>query len=202
MSGHNFGNMRPIAQVGDLVRCLGYGNRVFIIDAYTHELSYDAENAFEDIYYDMTDALTKEYTLGGQEDIFVVCKEDKADDYLAQYLRNGKDAGMDYGPDELKADPIGRLSAWIKRSEEEEASGMSKESRLTPREESSQEATRRKQEREEMSEKADVLLDEIRDYMTLKMMFGDMDGEYQAKIDDVKAELAELMKSDLKEEAE
>lgn len=192
-NGHNFGEMRPIAQVGDLVRCLGYGNRVFIIDAYTHELSYDAENAFEDIYYDMTDALTKEYTLGGQEDIFVVCKAYKADDYLAQYLRNGHDVGLGAGK-EMPSEILRNVLADI--TPQQEASEMSKERRLTPREESSQEAHRRKQEREERSEKADVLLDEMRDYMTLKTMFGDMDGEYQMKIDEVKAELAELTKED------
>lgn len=196
MSGHSFGNMRPIAEVGDLVRCDGYGAKVFIIDAYTHELSYDSENSFEDIYYDMTDALTKEYTLGGQEDIFVVCNADKADAYLAEYRRNGaKEDGKD---GELPSEMSKALLDWAGKLGEG-GNYMSKEFKPTPRELSSQEAARRKQERDERADKVNVLLDEMRDYDTLITMFGDIEGEYQAKIDGAKAKLAEITSGSNKE---
>lgn len=189
-SGNNFGSMRPIAQVGDIVRCDGYGGKLFVIDAYTHEISYDAESTLEDIYYDMTDVMTYDYTLGGQEDITVVCKSDKADAYLAEYRRNNTAAGGNNG--EIPSYMFRSIMEDIES--DEEAEDMSNEYKPTPRELSSQEAARRKQEREERSSRVNVLLDEINDYKALITMFGDMEGEYQARIDEVKTELAVITK--------
>lgn len=72
------------------------------------------------------------------------------------------------------------------------ANEMGKEERkLTPREESSIEAERRKQERKENEKAIDTLLDKLNDYTALVAEFGDNE-HYQSKVASIMAELTEL----------
>lgn len=185
---YNFGQMKPIANVGDLVRCKGYGNRLFQVEAYTHEIAIDSENEIEDIYYDMTDVLTHDYTLGNQADIYVISKAEEADDYLRQYKSNNTESQA------IKNIPLDFLTKYTRGADK--VSKGAYERKPTPRELSSQESERRNQERNNKSEQADKLLDEMRDYQCLIAMFGDMEGGYAAEIDGIKAELTELTRKE------
>ncbi|MCG7345360.1 hypothetical protein MHZ92_14570 [Sporosarcina sp. ACRSL] len=77
--------LEPIAQIDDLVTIEGYGDRVFRVDGFTHEVVYGRDYAEEDIFYDCHCVITAEYMIGGQDDIEVVCKAPNAEAYLRNY---------------------------------------------------------------------------------------------------------------------
>lgn len=77
--------MTPVAQLGDLVNIAGYANRLFRVDSYTHEFTFEHGIESEDIYYDCSCVTAGEYTLAAQEDITVLCEEAKAAEFLKTY---------------------------------------------------------------------------------------------------------------------
>lgn len=77
--------MTPVANIGDLVNIAGYANRLFRVDSYTHEFTFERGIEAEDIYYDCSCVSAGEYTLGAQEDITVVCREGQSAEFLKTY---------------------------------------------------------------------------------------------------------------------
>lgn len=77
--------MTPVANIGDLVNISGYANRLFRVDSYTHEFTFERGIESEDIYYDCTCVSAGEYNLGAQEDITVVCREGQSAEFLKTY---------------------------------------------------------------------------------------------------------------------
>lgn len=77
--------MTPVANIGDLVNINGYANRLFRVDSYTHEFTFERGIESEDIYYDCTCVSAGEYNLGAQEDITVVCRADDTAEFLKTY---------------------------------------------------------------------------------------------------------------------
>lgn len=77
--------MTPVARIGDLVNINGYANRLFRVDTYTHEFTFERGIESEDIYFDCTCVTAGEYTLGAQEDVTVVCREGQTEEFLKTY---------------------------------------------------------------------------------------------------------------------
>lgn len=159
--GRKFGRLNNIANIGDIVSIEGEELGVFQVESWSHQVDYQPDYIDELIMYDVTDLRTHQFFIAFQEDISVICRADKAD----EYLRNlGLSRGFDVG--DLTID----ISAWQYLGKEDES--LSKPIELT------------KQER------IDRLLDEINDYADLIRNFGDEDGEYQELIDSAKRRLA------------
>src|SRR5699024_1377954 len=156
-----FGRLNNIANIGDIVSIEGEELGVFQVESWSHQVDYQPDYIDELIMYDVTDLRTHQFFIAFQEDISVVCRADKAD----EYLRNlGISGGFSVG--DIAID-IGNMS--FSREEDE---SLSKPIEMT------------KQER------IDRLLDEINDYADLIRNFGDEDGEYQKRIDSAKRRLA------------
>jgi len=68
-------NLKPIANIGDIVRVEGYGLRTFEVVAYSYERYIDAENDVDDIWYDVACTQTTDLILAGQEDITVLIRK-------------------------------------------------------------------------------------------------------------------------------
>ena len=158
-------NLKPAAQIGDLVTLDGYGRRLFRLDAYTHEISYDEDGPSEDIWYDVSCVITGEYTVGSHDDIVLVCKAQASEKFLDNYqhpaikpLHGGleivftADYFEDYAP---KPKP-----ALVKAPIQSEIDGF---------------------------------LDEINDIRSLIATIGDADGEYQRNLDEAKAKLRTIL---------
>ena len=155
--------LEPAAQIGDLVLLDGYGRRLFRVDAYMHEISYDEDGYNEDIWYDVSCVITGEYTVGSHDDIRCVCKAQASEKFIANYqhpevkpLNGGleivftMDSFEDYAP----------KPALAKASKQSEIDGF---------------------------------LDEINDIRSLIATIGDADGEYQRKLDEAKAKLRTIL---------
>lgn len=156
-----FGRLNNIANIGDIVSIEGEELGVFQVESWSHQVDYQPDYIDELIMYDVTDLRTHQFFIAFQEDISVVCRADKAD----EYLRNlGISGGFSVG--DIAID-IGNMS--FSREEDE---SLSKPIEMT------------KQER------IDRLLDEINDYADLIRNFGDEDGEYQERISSAKRRLA------------
>ena len=79
--GH-FGRMKNIAEIGDIILVAGYPFQEFQVESFSHNLDYQKEYVDEDIMYDAADIASGEYLLALQEDITVIVKAEKADDYI------------------------------------------------------------------------------------------------------------------------
>ncbi|MGN7387774.1 hypothetical protein [Sporosarcina sp. SAFN-015] len=77
--------LEPIAQIDDLITIEGYGDRVFRVDGYTREESYNRDFEAEDIYYDCHCVVTAEYMMADQADVKLACRAVEADAYLHHY---------------------------------------------------------------------------------------------------------------------
>ena len=157
--------LEPAAQIGDIVLLDGYGRRLFRVDAYTHEISYDEDGPSEDIWYDVSCVITGEYTVGSHDDIRCVCKAQASEKFIANYqhpevkpLHGGLEIvfTMDYA-DAVAPKP---KPALVKTSKQSEIDGF---------------------------------LDEINDIRSLIATIGDADGEYQRKLDEAKAKLRTIL---------
>src|SRR5699024_4387890 len=69
---NEFGRLRNIANIGDIVTVEGYEGSEFQVEAYTHEA--------ETILYDLTDITTCKLLLAFQDEISVKVRADKADE--------------------------------------------------------------------------------------------------------------------------
>lgn len=74
-----FGHLKNIANIGDIVVVKGYPGRKFRVESYTHELDFQPDYVDEAIIYDVTDERTGEYLLVFQEEITVIRREGRAD---------------------------------------------------------------------------------------------------------------------------
>lgn len=163
---NNFGRLKNIAKIGDIIVVDGYGAREFQVESYTHEIDYQPEYVAETIMYDITDLITHEFLIAYQEDISVVCRAENADEYLRG--KSGHTAAKQ--AKELAEEIVATIDIDAIVEETFAKAMPSIERRI------------------------DEKLAEISDYKTLIEMFGDEDGAYQSKIDEIKTRLAELMK--------
>src|SRR5690625_1889499 len=67
-----FGQLKNIANIGDIIVVKDYPGRKFHVESYTHELDYQPDYIAENILYDAYDVITGEYLLTYQEDIIEV----------------------------------------------------------------------------------------------------------------------------------
>ena len=153
-----FGRLKNIANIGDIVLVAGYHGREFRVDSYTHEIDYQPDYTEEVILYDVSDVITGEYLLAYQEDISVIRRagNEKSAPHASAI---DTDFGWEY---------VGEME-YVR---EEDAPVRSKEI--------------------SKQERIDRLLMEISDYGELIRNFGDVDGDYQAKINKAKDRLREL----------
>lgn len=77
--------LEPIAQIDDLITIDGYGDRVFRVDGYTREETYNRDFDAEDIYYDCHCVVTAEYMMADQPDVEVVAKAEESGAFLRSY---------------------------------------------------------------------------------------------------------------------
>lgn len=166
--GRKFGRLNNIANIGDIVSIEGEELGVFQVESWSHQTDYQPDYIDELIMYDVTDLRTHQFFIAFQEDISVICRADKADEYLRNLGLSGLSLEPDYS---YMFDPVWHYIENKSFSREEDES-LSKPIELT------------KQER------IDRLLDEINDYADLIRNFGDEDGEYQELIDSAKRRLA------------
>src|SRR5699024_2346481 len=89
--GRHFGRMKNIAEIGDIILVAGYPFQEFQVESFSHNLDYQKEYVDEDIMYDAADIASGEYLLAFQEDITVIVKADKADEYIAD--KSGRHSG-------------------------------------------------------------------------------------------------------------
>ena len=134
--------MEPIANIGDLVSVKEQGMRIFEVIGFSHEYQIDAENVFEEIYYDLVCVTTAEFML--------------ADQFSVNVVESAGGKPVDYLPKIERSEP---------RVEEEPT--------------------------------VDDLLDELRDALELRELFGDheddekKDRKIALKVCEVKAKLKE-----------
>lgn len=175
-SGRKFGKLKNIANIGDIVSVVGYELGVFQVESWTHEVDYQPDYTAENILYDVTDLKTHQFLLAFQEDVSVVCRADKADEYL-----NNLGIRKDFKASDLTVDVTLDIDpVW-----------QHVENMLFMRKEAEYMAEKPKQIPEQ--ERINRFLDEINDYEDLIRNFGDENGEYQAKIDSAKRKLANIV---------
>lgn len=180
-NGRKFGKLKNIANIGDIVTVSGYELGVFQVESWTHEVDHQPDYIDEVIMYDVTDLRSHHFLLAFQEDVSVICKADKSDEYLRNLGMQG--SGCATG---TAIDP-----AW---QHFENMTFLRKEANYVankPKEISKQ-------------ERIDRFLDEINDYEELIRSFGDeaetgddeygerKAGEYRAKIDSAKERLRSI----------
>lgn len=66
----------------DLVTCEGYPDRLFTIDSWRVEQHYFPEAEWTETVYELTDVYSAEWLEADEEDLQLVVKADKADEYL------------------------------------------------------------------------------------------------------------------------
>lgn len=158
--------LSPIAQLGDLITITGYATRLFRIDSYTHEFTYERGLETEEIYYDCSCVTSAEYTLAAQEDITVACAEVYSEIYLETY----EHPIIDVVASDIFANLFANMN-W-------EAEVMTKPVKAVNK---TKEPTKQ--------ERIDALLDEMNNVNNAIELIGDSDGEYGRRIDEIKAEL-------------
>lgn len=71
-----FGKLKNIANIGDIIVINGYPGRKFQVESFTHSIIYSSDYIEESIVYDAFDIETDEYELAFQEDITVIERKD------------------------------------------------------------------------------------------------------------------------------
>lgn len=67
---------------GDLVTVAGYADRLFTVDSWRVEQHYFPEAEWTETVYELTDVNSAEWLEADEEDLQLVVKADKADEYL------------------------------------------------------------------------------------------------------------------------
>lgn len=67
-------NIRPKANIGDLIKVNGYGMRIFRIDSVNYEYYRDEEEVHDGIFYETVDVQTMELLIADDSDITVLTK--------------------------------------------------------------------------------------------------------------------------------
>lgn len=70
---------------GDLVTCEGYPDRLFTVDSWRVEQHYFPEAEWTETVYELTDVNSAEWLEADEEDLRLVAKADKAEEYLASH---------------------------------------------------------------------------------------------------------------------
>ncbi|QAW23946.1 hypothetical protein ETA12_04705 [Bacillus velezensis] len=162
---------------GDIVSVAGYENRIFYVDAWREVKETDEWGVSEYVEFELTDAINGEFLDAFETDLRLVCRKHFAEDYLLSY------DVTDYPEPEGAASHFTDDYSFGIGYAREEAVGMAKEPKETPktaRAVSAQEVAKRKRE-------TDELLDKYIDLMTLYELIGDV--EYKTKADAVMTKL-------------
>jgi transposase-like protein len=77
-------NGKSFFQFGDLVRVDGYGDRIFEVLGYRVEQYFYPDEQHTDIVFELSDAHTLEWLEADENDLTLICREDKAEEYLAE----------------------------------------------------------------------------------------------------------------------
>src|SRR5699024_2819717 len=160
---NEFGRLRNIANIGDIVTVEGYEGSEFQVEAYTHEIDYQPGYKAETILYDLTDITTFKFLLAFQDDISVKVRADKADEYLKS------------APKKNEAPPIfdpepSALDVWYPQGIIDKMANL------------------KDVDTSEKNRTVDELLDEMRDWPELVEMFGE-DAWYRENIERIKEQL-------------
>jgi len=162
--------LKPIAQLGDLVTIIGYANRLYRIDSYTYEFTFERGLETEEIYYDCSCVTSAEYTLAAQEDITVACTDAHSEIFLETYEHPKVDV--------VAMDIFENLFANMNWEAEE----MTKPQAVSkPKEKTEQ-------------QRIDALLDERNDVGILDGIITTQDAEYkQHRLAEIDAQIKEVM---------
>ena len=147
---------------GDLVTCAGYPDRFFTVDSWRVEQHYFPEAEWTETVYELTDVYSAEWLEADEEDLQLVVKADKAEEYLASH--KGGDVAVMF----TIVDFRGRGGRLPKVAPEIERYNKARE----------------------RERRINELLDERNDYARLLAEFGDE--EYKAKIAEIDAELSKV----------
>lgn len=147
---------------GDLVTCEGYPDRLFTVDSWRVEQHYYPEAEWTETVYELTDVNSAEWLEADEEDLRLVAKADKAEEYLASH--KGGDVAVMF----TTVDFRGRSGRPPKVAPEIERYNNARE----------------------RERRIDELLDERNDYARLLAEFGDE--EYKAKIAEIDSALKEV----------
>lgn len=154
MSDYNF---------GDIVRVSGYDDRIFSVDSWRVEQHYSPEAEWTETVYLLTDVYSAEWLEADEEDLRLVAKADKAEEYLASH--KGGDVAVMF----TTVNFGGRSGRLPKVAPEIERYNKSRE----------------------REHKVNELLDARNDYARLLAEFGDE--EYKAKIKDIDRKLSAIL---------
>ena len=170
---NNNNEIHPAASFGDLVRVVGYGDRVFMVEEFIVEYQHRPDGSITpNVAYDLTCPFTFEFIIGEQADIAVVCKAATAHTFISKMTPySPPDAPVDYPPS---------LFSQIKKHNLEV---------ITPADVSKHEKPKRKTQRQKQTE-IDGLLDELNVLKTVIEICG-TDEDYAGRIADVKRKLKE-----------
>lgn len=158
----------PIANYGDIVRVVGYGDHLFAVEAYTIEYHYEHDFEYCELLYDLTCVYGDSgYIVGEQDDISVVCKAHESDAFLS---------GITTQTPTYKAD-------WL--------TFTVSEGTIKPTLQKAQPPTDRRKQALKQDE-IDGLLDELSDLLALHELFGGKDLVMAEKIARVTGKLKEL----------
>lgn len=164
--------MKPKFAIGDIVAVDGHKDRIFYVDCWREVTQHEEYGAFDYVEYDLTDAINGEWLEADSDDLRLVCRKAASEDFLMTY-------DMTNYPE-----PVGTAFHFTEINYvKEEAVGMAKERKETPKTAqaaSAQEVAKRKRE-------TDELLDKYIDLMTLYELIGDED--YKTYADAVMAKL-------------
>ncbi|WP_366597639.1 hypothetical protein AB0R79_18080 [Bacillus velezensis] len=162
---------------GDIVSVAGYENRIFYVDAWREVKETDEWGVSEYVEFELTDAINGEFLDAYETDLRLVCRKHFAEDYLLSY------DVTDYPEPKGAAFHFTDNYSFGIGYAKEEAVGMAKEPKETPktaRAVSAQEVAKHRR-------KTDELLDEYNDNMRLYETFGD--AEYKTKADAIMTKL-------------
>ncbi|MCR1994497.1 hypothetical protein NSA31_22420 [Bacillus subtilis] len=164
--------MKPKFAIGDIVEVEGYKDQIFYVDCWREVTQHEEYGAFDYVEYDLTDAINGEWLEADSDDLRLVCRKAASEDFLMTY-------DMTNYPE-----PTSTAFHFTEINyAKEEAVGMAKEPKETPktaRAASAHEVAKRKRE-------TDELLDKYIDLMTLYELIGDED--YKTYADAVMAKL-------------
>lgn len=84
------GPRQPNADIDDIVKIDGYGNKLYRIDSVNYEFYRDSESEYDEIFYEATRVTTLEHVLAENEDITLISRSENADKYLRMNIAKPK----------------------------------------------------------------------------------------------------------------
>jgi hypothetical protein len=166
---------------GDLVRVNGYGNRVFQVESYYDQRWYYVDETWTDRIYELFDMGGGEWVEADATDLTLITDASQADEYLRANPAPMEPSSIDF------TNYLGGDLTMFNYGNDDAKKPAPKP---TARELSSQEAKRKKQAKKERKQKIDACLDWMNYY---REQGG---AEAEAKVAEIKQELAELVQAD------